>query len=611
MDRVRTVIRQNLYFVKKAAAFSKVFVLMSIISTILSGLCPLFLAAIPGYIINCILYWRSLEFAIPPDSRAAEAMSWRQILPLVSIGGASMRSLVLVSGGLLFAYAVIKSVIAAISCLYLRRRQTEFQDGLQLELNVRRASMDMELLDTPAVNDLFQRANDAAARKSGLTILKDTFSLGTDLVTMASAAIVMVRFDAVMAVLLVVLAAASMCINLYDAKTERNFWPRMTGIFRRLNYCTQLLKTPEHAKEIKLYRLSGWISDKYHMMRKKYEGMYQERYGKMAVTVSALSVVENLKQGMVYLLLAMKCLSDQITVGELSSYVLIAACFYEAVRGMMDLIPECVANGEYVEAYRRFMGLRNKIAGDDGGSGEKIGESLKQDFTLELKNVHFRYAGSSKDAVGGMEVSLRKGKFYMVAGENGAGKTTLARLLCRLYDPSGGAILLNGRDIREYDCGEYRKMFSMVFQDFKYYAFSIAENVAVEGYDPGSTAQRERIREALHKSGLWEKVSALPQGIDTPLNRVFDEDGVNLSGGEAQKLALARALYRGGEILILDEPSSALDPKAEDDLISRFKEISEDRLVIYISHRLTCASQQMKSCISVRAGWQRRGRMEI
>ena len=187
-----------------------------------------------------------------------------------------------------------------------------------------------------------------------------------------------------------------------------------------------------------------------------------------------------------------------------------------------------------------------------------------------------------------VSLNIEQGKFYVIVGENGAGKTTLIKLLCRLYDPQKGEILYCGTDIKKLKYDEYRTQFGVVFQDYKYYDLSIAENIAMNEYD-GSESVCRKIQQSLEKVGLLEMVAALPKGIQTRLGRTFEDDGVLLSGGEAQKIALAKALYKDPPVLILDEPSSALDAFAEEDLIRTFNKAASGKTVLYISHRLSIA----------------------
>ena len=184
-----------------------------------------------------------------------------------------------------------------------------------------------------------------------------------------------------------------------------------------------------------------------------------------------------------------------------------------------------------------------------------------------LKNVSFR---------------LEPGKNTALVGMNGSGKTTLIKLLCRLYDPTEGRILVNGIDIRKYDYGEYMKLFSVVFQDFRLFSFSLGENVA-----SASMYAKETARKMLDKAGFSQRLEKLEHGLDTVLYKEFDENGMEISGGEAQKIALARALYKDAPIMILDEPTAALDPLAEAEVYRKFQEITDEKTAVYISHRLS------------------------
>ncbi|MBP3702688.1 MAG: ABC transporter ATP-binding protein [Lachnospiraceae bacterium] len=203
------------------------------------------------------------------------------------------------------------------------------------------------------------------------------------------------------------------------------------------------------------------------------------------------------------------------------------------------------------------------------------------EYELEFKDVSFRYPNSEKYALSHVSLKMKIGGKMAVVGKNGAGKTTFIKLLCRLYDPTEGEILLNGINIKYYDYDEYMRIFSVVFQDFKLFSFSLAENVAASWkYD------KDRVAECLKQAGFEKRLQEMPEGIETNLYQMQD-NGVEISGGEAQKVAIARALYKNSPVVILDEPTSALDPVSEYDIYKRFNELVKDKTAIYISHRMS------------------------
>jgi ATP-binding cassette subfamily B protein len=212
-----------------------------------------------------------------------------------------------------------------------------------------------------------------------------------------------------------------------------------------------------------------------------------------------------------------------------------------------------------------------------------IGGRGKYDkYKIEFKNVSFKYPGSETYALKNLNLKFKSGQRMAVVGQNGSGKTTMIKLLCRLYDPTEGEITLDGIDIKKYDCAEYMSAFAVVFQDFKLLPFSLGQNVAASAEVDRSLAEK-----CLAMAGLGERLKTLPKGIDTALYNDFEEDGVEISGGEAQKIAIARALYKDAPILILDEPTAALDPIAEFEIYSKFNEMASGKTAIYISHRLS------------------------
>jgi ATP-binding cassette subfamily B protein len=204
------------------------------------------------------------------------------------------------------------------------------------------------------------------------------------------------------------------------------------------------------------------------------------------------------------------------------------------------------------------------------------------DYEIEFCNVSFRYPGAKEYSLRNLSLKFKIGKRLAIVGKNGSGKSTFIKLLCRLYDPTEGEIRLNGVDIRKYDYEEYLKLFSVVFQDFKLFSFSLGQNVATAmEYD------REKAEQCLLKAGLSQRLESMPKGLDTALYKDFESEGVEISGGEAQKVALARALYKDAPVVVLDEPTAALDPIAEAEVYTKFNEIIGDKTAIYISHRLS------------------------
>ena len=248
---------------------------------------------------------------------------------------------------------------------------------------------------------------------------------------------------------------------------------------------------------------------------------------------------------------------------------------------LMHLFTTMQRDGMFVQNFRDFMDYEPKISQSQQGilpSGEP--------HTLELRHVCFTYEGSDQPVLQDINLTLRPGETVALVGHNGAGKTTLIKLLLRLYDPTVGEILLDGVDIRRYSVEEYRRLFGTVFQDYRVFAMSAAENVLMHPVQP---QEYDSVAQALRNAGVYDKIMESPKGLDAMLTREFDDDGLVLSGGEFQKLAIARLYAAGCEFAVLDEPSSALDPIAEYEMFENLKKVCADKTVVFISHRLASA----------------------
>ena len=300
--------------------------------------------------------------------------------------------------------------------------------------------------------------------------------------------------------------------------------------------------------------------------------------GKMGVYASLGVCITTLTTGMIYLFTCLKALGGAFDVGSCTQYIGAATAMVANVFALTDMIGTLKANTPYLEKTFAFLDIPNSMY---QGSLTTEKRSDRR-YEVEFRDVSFRYPGSDIWALRHVNMKFKVGKRLAIVGENGSGKTTFIKLLCRLYDPQEGQILLNGIDIRKYRYDDYMGIFSVVFQDFQLICQPLGNNVAGSmEYD------RDRAKKALIDAGFADRLAAMEKGLDTMLYKNLSEDGVEVSGGEAQKIAIARALYKDAPFIILDEPTAALDPIAEAEIYSKFDEIAGDKTAVYISHRLS------------------------
>lgn len=279
-----------------------------------------------------------------------------------------------------------------------------------------------------------------------------------------------------------------------------------------------------------------------------------------------------------YLIIGLYCTLGAFPVGSVIKYVGYLGILTNNIGALFYDLSELKNNEQFLETYLQYFEIQNDMY---QGSLSVEKRSDKQ-FDIEFKNVSFRYTGSEDYALKDINLNLKVGERLAVVGQNGSGKTTFIKLLCRLYDPTEGEIHMNDFNVRKYDYRQYLDLFSVVFQDYNLLAMPLGNNVASAAQWDGVKAES-----LLYEVGFGERYEKMPEKLNTPLYKNFDEEGVNVSGGEAQKIALARALYKDAPFIILDEPTAALDPIAEAEIYSKFDEIVGDKTAIYISHRLS------------------------
>lgn len=363
-----------------------------------------------------------------------------------------------------------------------------------------------------------------------------------------------------------------------QAKINKSVEERLPYTRKYDFYVDEYIGREECGKTVRLFNQQSLLSETLNEIFKKVSKLLSRQTILEARMNQWAEGINVLISGMIYLLLGIMALKRVISVGSICLYAGCITNFLWHFQKWNQQVSLLKMNTKYVKQYLDFMDIKNKKY-----EGTLPVEKRDDDkFMIEFENVSFHYPGSEKNVLENFSIRFNIGERLAVVGRNGSGKTTFIKLLCRLYDPTEGRILLNGIDIKKYDYKEYLSLFSVVFQDFQIPAFTLGQAVAAsQEYD------EEHVNDAVKKAGLSSLAARMPYGNETYLTKEFDKTGVNISGGEAQKLAIARALYHDTPFVILDEPTAALDPIAEYEVYAKFDELIGTKTAVYISHRLS------------------------
>ncbi len=363
-----------------------------------------------------------------------------------------------------------------------------------------------------------------------------------------------------------------------QAKVNKSVEERLPYTRKYDFYVDEYIGREECGKTVRLFNQQSLLSETLNDIFEKVSKLLSRQTILEARMNQWAEGINVLISGMIYLLLGIMALKRVISVGSICLYAGCITNFLWHFQRWNQQVSVLKMNTKYVKQYLDFLDIKNKKY-----EGTLPVEKRDDDkFVVEFENVSFHYPGSEKNILENFSIRFNIGERLAVVGRNGSGKTTFIKLLCRLYDPTEGRILLNGIDIRKYDYKEYLSLFSVVFQDFQIPAFTLGQIVAAsQGYD------EEHVNDAVKKAGLSNLAARMPYGNDTYLTKEFDKNGIDISGGEAQKLAIARALYHDTPFVILDEPTAALDPIAEYEVYAKFNELIGTKTAVYISHRLS------------------------
>ncbi len=460
---------------------------------------------------------------------------------------------------------------------YIRTRT-----AMLIRMNAKAMQIDFEHLEDPDVMDCFQKAHGACnSNNSGVEgMMRELTEFLRSLAVVLVGMFILGTLSPFAVVVMLVLAFVNFLVaNHTNVVAKREVWDPLAPWWRKRYYFQNTTTNFKEAKDIRMFGLREWLLGRYRELNKiRYDA--QKKNSKIWFWCSLFSVLLwVVSQAMVYAWLIYLVAEGRLGIGNFSLYLASSATFYGYISSLLNGISTLLARSRELDDYRSFLDFDG---GDEKTEGKKLPKLPSYEFTFE--NVSFSYPKAERCALKNLSLTIKAGERLAVVGLNGAGKSTMIKLLLRLYEPTGGRILLNGVDIKEYDKRSYYEAFAPVFQQVELFAFPLEENVSMK--EPGETDSAKAER-CLIAAGFSEKLAALPYGLKTEMLKVIDDNGVDLSGGEKQKLALARALYKEAPVVILDEPTAALDALAEAKLYQDFDKLIGGKTAVYISHRLS------------------------
>ncbi len=450
---------------------------------------------------------------------------------------------------------------------------------LDLVIGEKIMDMDFESVENPEILDLKERALFAVYNEGAIFRLVESFAIMvSQAITILGLAAIILTLNPLLIIVILIIVALN--TKIFDIIQKLRYVAGQSSIpgNRAFGYFGTLTADFSLGKDIRLYDISPLIMKKSKGFTSEIVRVYSKHYEQVGRYNGISNINLQFQMTLVYGYLTYSVFTGSMGIGNFAMYAGATSSFCTSIITFVNTFIEINQLCRYLDLFMQFEGLENKNSIGD------LDMIPLDNYVLQFKNVSFKYPRSDKYTLKNVSIIINKGERLSVVGLNGAGKTTFIKLLTRLYEPTEGEILLNGININQFKYQEYMKIMAVVFQDYKLLAFTVKENITLEQQE---AAEDSRVLEILNKAGLQKDIEALEKGMDTSVYKNFDKEGIEFSGGQSQKLAIARALYKDSPIVILDEPTAALDPIAEYEIYNRFNQLIGGKTAIYISHRLS------------------------
>ncbi len=483
-------------------------------------------------------------------------------------------TLLLIELGLAILADVVGRIVSLLDSLLSER----FTNATSTRLMEHAATLDLEDFEDSELQDRLERARRQTSGR--MMLMTQIFGQAQDVVTIVSFSIGLLAYAPWLIVLLLIALVPAFLGEAHFNAQSYSLDYKRTPERRELDYLRQTGASAETAKEVKIFGLNGFLLERYLQLAKRFYEANRRLARRRAFWGALLTSVGTIGYYVAYAFIAWRTLRGEFTIGDLTFLSGAFRRLRNLLEGLLIGFSQVAGQALYLDDLFSFFEIEPEIVSPE--NPRPFPSPIADGFAFQ--SVGFRYPGAERWAVRNLTFTLQAGEVLALVGENGAGKTTLVKLLARLYDPDEGRILLDGHDLREYDLGQLRGNIGVIFQDFVRYQMTAAENIAVGRID--AREDRPRIIAAAESSMADDVIRRLPQGYDQSIGKRL-RGGVELSGGEWQKLAIARAYMRDAQVLILDEPTAALDARAEFEVFQRFKELSRGKTAVLISHRFS------------------------
>lgn len=486
----------------------------------------------------------------------------------------------------LFVYRVLLEIINNVSRALNRIAGEKVVKQVKLQMMEKSKQLDLASFDDAAFYERMENASREAGNRP-LTILSETFGAVSTVIEFVSYLVILLTAPglSIATLIIIMVSIPSAIINFIYRKKNFQYMRNRSKERRQMNYYSGLLVDKDLIKEVRMFDLGDTFIGRFlDAFAAYYKGLRRLIFEESAWHI-AISIVSGVTNLVFYILIARQVFIGQIMIGDYALYTGAIASIATCIGTLITSSGTIYEGTLFIDNLIAFMKEEQTVV-PRIASAPAVAHNAGH--TIEFVNVSFRYPGTHRDVLQRINLTIKPGETLAIVGLNGAGKTTLIKLLMRLYDPTEGTILLDGQDIRNYDLKSLYRTFGIIFQDFGKYAVTVEENIRLG--DIHKEAGMENVQYAASQSAAHEYIEKLPQGYDTPLMRIFEQNGMELSIGQWQKLAIARAFYADSEILILDEPTASLDPIAEQEIFNQFDRLRSDKTTIFVSHRLSSAT---------------------